>query len=66
MEKRTKIGLAIFLLVILFIPLKRNVFSFIKEKPLNGKYKLVEEPELETALIKHNGSVNRIRVRGNM
>lgn len=47
MGKRTKIGIAIFLLVILLIPLKRNVFSFIKEQPLNGKYKLVKEPDLD-------------------
>lgn len=46
MGKRTKIGLATFLLLILFIPLKRNVFSFIKEKPLNGNYELVEKPEV--------------------
>ena len=45
--KRAEIGLAIFLLIVLLIPLKRNVFSFIKEKPLGGEYDLTEEPILE-------------------
>jgi hypothetical protein len=45
MEKRIKIGLAIFILAVFFIPLKRNVLHFIKEKPLFGSYKIIEEPD---------------------
>jgi len=46
MEKRIKIGLAALILVVFFIPLKRNVLHFIKEQPLFGSYKTHEEPNL--------------------
>lgn len=46
MEKRLKIGLFIIILAALFVPLNRNVFTFINEKPLKGSFKLAEKPEI--------------------
>ena len=46
MEKAIKIGLATLILVVFFIPLKRNVLHFIKERPLFGSYKTHKEPKL--------------------
>jgi SGNH hydrolase-like domain, acetyltransferase AlgX len=44
MKKKVKIGLTIVLLGVLFIPLKRDIFNFIEERPLAGSYSQINEP----------------------
>ncbi len=46
MERKIKIGLLVFLLATIFIPLKRNALHFIKTRPLNGVFELAEKPDL--------------------
>lgn len=46
MGKNFKRFLLLLIILFLFIPLKRNVLSFIKEKPLYGSYSLSEKPNI--------------------